>query len=124
MHALKNVGILGKSSAEFLAYLASKYGKDVHEKNKLKIHLESGDIYQENINTKKSLHSFLRAQEDVSKKFVNLGISLSGDFEYYVREVLGRVTNDKMMFIRTAHQTFYFIVLIILGDRLVCRLLQ
>ena len=67
MHALKNVGILGKSSAEFLEYLASKYGKDVHQKNKLKIHLESSDIYQENINTKNSLHSFLQVQEDVSK---------------------------------------------------------
>ena len=66
MHALKNVGILSKSSAEYLEYLASKYGKDVLQKNKFKIHLEGADIYQDNINTKVSLYSSLRAQEDVS----------------------------------------------------------
>ena len=31
-HALKNVGILSKSSAELLEYLALKYGKDVLQK--------------------------------------------------------------------------------------------
>ena len=37
----------------------------------------------------------MRAQEAVSKKFVNLYINLNSDFEYYVREVLDGVTNDK-----------------------------
>ena len=66
-HALKNVGILSKSSIEFLEYLALKYRKDVLQKIKLKIHLESGNILKDNINTKESLYSFLRVQEDVSK---------------------------------------------------------
>ena len=66
-HTLKNVGILSKSSIEFLEYLALKYRKDVLQKIKLKIHLESGNILKDNINTKESLYSFLRVQEDVSK---------------------------------------------------------
>ena len=65
------------------------------KKNKLKIHLERGDFYQDNINTKESLYSILWAQEDVSEKFLNLDIDLSGNFKYYVREVLDRVTDDK-----------------------------
>ena len=67
----KIVSLLSKSSEEFLEYLASKYGRDVLQKNKLKIHLESGEIYWDNINNGESLCNFLRAQEDVSKKFLN-----------------------------------------------------
>ena len=49
--ARKNVGVLSKGNEEFLEYLASKYGSDVLQKDKLKIHLGSGEIYQDNINT-------------------------------------------------------------------------
>ena len=68
IQARKNVGVLSKGNEEFLEYLASKYGRDVLQKNKFKIHLESGEIYQDNINTGESLYNFLRVQEDVSKK--------------------------------------------------------
>ena len=54
----------------------------------------SSEIYQGNINAGESLY-FLRAQEGVSKKFLNLDIKLSGDLEYYVREILDGVTDDK-----------------------------
>ena len=64
------------------------------KKNKLKIHLDSSEIYQDNINTVKSLYNFLRAQENVSKKFQNLDINLSCDLEYYI-EILDGVTDDK-----------------------------
>ena len=57
--------------------------------------MKSGKIYQDNINTGESLYNFLRAQEDVSKKFLNLNINLSGDLEYYIREILDGVTDDK-----------------------------
>ena len=88
--ARKNVGVQSKGNKEFLEYLASKYGRDV-----LKIHLESGEIYQNNINTGESLYNFLRAQEDVSKRFLNLDINLSGDLEYIIREILDGVTDVK-----------------------------
>ena len=85
IQARKNVGVLGKGNEEYLEYLASKYGRDVLQKNKLKIHLESGEIYQDNINTGESLYNFLRAEEDVSKKFLSLDINLSCDLEYDIR---------------------------------------
>ena len=93
--AHKKVGILSKGNEEFLEYLASKYGRDVLQKNKLKIRLESGEIYQDNINTSEGLYNFLRAQENVSKKILNLDINLSGDLEYYIKEILDGVTVDK-----------------------------
>ena len=92
----KIVCLLSKSSEEFLEYLASKYGRDVLQKNKLKLHLESGEIYWDNINNGESLCNFLRAQEDVSKKFLNLDINFSGNLEYYIREILDGVLDDKI----------------------------
>ena len=47
--------------------------------------MESVEIYQDNINAGESLYNFSRAQEDVSKTFLNLDINLSGDLEYYKR---------------------------------------
>ena len=47
--ARKNAGVLSKGNKEFLEYLTSKYKRDILQKNKLKIHLESGEIYQNNI---------------------------------------------------------------------------
>ena len=94
-HARKNVGILNKGNEAFLKYLASKYGRDILQKNKLKIHLESVEIYLSNINTGENIYNFSRALEDVSKKCLNLDIKLTGDLEYYVREILDGVTDDK-----------------------------
>ena len=97
-YACKNVGIVNKGNKVFLEYLTSKKGRDVLQKNKLKIHLESGEIYLDNINTGESIYNFLRAQEDVSKKFLNLDINLTSNLEYYIREILDGVTDDKMTF--------------------------
>ena len=64
-----------------------------------------------------------QAQEDVSKMFMNLDINLSNDFEYYVREVLDGVTIDKYdVHTNTTSISFFFIVLIILDNCLVCQL--
>ena len=57
--------------------------------------MESGEIHQDNIDTDESLYNFLRAQEDVSKTFLNLARNLSGDLEYYLREIVDGVTDDK-----------------------------
>ena len=38
---------------------------------------------------------FLRAQKHVSKKFLNLDINLSGNLEYYIREILDGATDKK-----------------------------
>ena len=65
-HVRKKVGILSKGNKEFLEYFASKYGRDILQKNKL-----------------------------FKIKFLNLDINLTGDLEYYIRETLDGVTSDK-----------------------------
>ena len=78
--ARKNLGVLSKGNEEFFRVSYVKIWKTPSsKKRKIKIHLESGEIYQDNINTGENFYNFLRAQEDVSKKFLNLDINLSGD---------------------------------------------
>ena len=55
----KNIGNLSKASLEFLEYLSSDYGKELLHKNKLKVYLESGKIFHENVNTGENLYNFL-----------------------------------------------------------------
>ena len=108
-HARKKVGVLNKGNKKFWEYLTSNYGRDVLQKNKLKIPLDSSEIYQDNINTVKSLYNFLRAEENVSKKFRNLDINLSCDLEYYIREILDGVTDDKFdVHLNTASKFLFY----------------
>ena len=72
--------------------------------------MESGEIYQDNINTSESLSNFLRAQEDVCKKFLNLDINLSGDLEYYIREILDGVSRWQ---IRRSHKQYIKIFILL-----------
>ena len=81
----KNIGNLSKASLEFLEYLSSDYGKELLQKNKLKIHVESGEIFHDNVNTGKNFYNFFSNQDDKTKKFINLNLNLSIDLEYYVR---------------------------------------
>ena len=70
--------------------------------------MESGEIYQDNINAGESLYNFSKAQEDVSKKFLNLDINLSGDLEYYIRKILDRVTDEKFNVHINSTSKFFF----------------
>ena len=63
----KNIGNLSKASFEFLEYLSSDYGKELLQKNKLKIHVESGEIFHDNVNTGKNFYNFFSNQDDKTK---------------------------------------------------------
>ena len=69
---MKNVGVFSKSREEFIDCPASEYSNIALMKNKLKFHLETGKIYQDNINT-------------YLKKFIRRDMNLNDDFESYVR---------------------------------------
>ena len=68
----KNIGNFSKASLEFLQYLSSDYGKELLQRNKFKIHVESGEIFHDNINTGKSFYNIFSDQEDETKKVVEL----------------------------------------------------
>ena len=59
--------------------------RNFFKKNKLKVHVESWEIFHDNVNTGENVYNFFSNQEDETKKFINLNLNLSGDLEYYVR---------------------------------------
>ena len=61
-NATKNIGVLNDSNKKFISYLTSKYGDFVLSKNKIKIHLESGQIFHDNNITNESFYDFLNNQ--------------------------------------------------------------
>ena len=67
--AKQYVGVLNDTNEVFLDYLSSKYGSQVLKRNKMKIYIESGQIFINNRVTGESLYNFLREQQDLTKKF-------------------------------------------------------
>ena len=64
--AIKRFGHLNASNCAFLNHLSLSSGQDLLQRNKIKIHLESGDIFINDNNSKESIY-FLSAQEDNAK---------------------------------------------------------
>ena len=49
-HAIKKVSLLHENNKNFLDYLSSDLGREVLSKNKMKTHLDSGNMYYNDLN--------------------------------------------------------------------------
>ena len=107
-NAVQNVGELSKSNDEFLKYISSNFGKFVLVKNKMKIHLKTGNIFIEDKSTGESLYTFLKNQEDYRKKDLIIDIPIENDFNKYVREILENVVDDDYDLQTNATSKFLF----------------
>ena len=105
---LKNIGNLSKASLEFLEYLSSDHGKYLLQKNKLKIHVEIGESFHDNVNIGENFCNLFSDQEDETKKIIDLNLNLSGDLEYCVREILSGTTDDRFELRKNATAKFLF----------------
>ena len=94
--AKQHVRVLNDSNKVFLNYISSKYGSRVLKRNKVKIHIESGQIFINNQITGESPYDFLHAQQDLTKKILKVNVAIIDDFDYYVKEVLANITDDKI----------------------------
>ena len=84
---LKRFGHLNTSNHAFLNYLNSPSWQDLLQRNEIKIHLESGDIFINHNDSKESIYYFLLAQEDNTK--------LSMEIEYTGLQDLAIIIDDK-----------------------------
>ena len=50
---------LSTSNLEFLDFIQSELGEQILQNNKLKIHIDTGNIYYDNKDTNKSIFSFV-----------------------------------------------------------------
>ena len=107
-NAVQNVGELSKSNDEFLKYISSNFGKFLLVKNKMKIHLKTGNIFIEDKSTGESLYTFLKNQEDYRKKDLIIDIPIENDFNKYVREILENVVDDDYDLQTNATSKFLF----------------
>ena len=55
--------------------------------NKLKAHVESGNIYHNNTDTNESIYSFFEAQEDKTKKWIDFEVILPDDYNDYFMNI-------------------------------------
>ena len=89
----QRVGILSEESKAFLNYLTIN-GRRILAENKIKIHIESGFFFINNIVTEESIYDFLAVQEDDTKKSLRLNINIDGDLDYYLREIISYTRDD------------------------------
>ena len=92
--AVSYIGELNQSNRVFLEYLSSNFGARLLTKNKLKIHLESGQFFHNNIITNESIYDFLLKQQDETKKELYPEVLVGNDFEFYVNELLTNVQDN------------------------------
>ena len=92
--AASYIGELNPSNRVFLEYLSSHFGERLLTKNKLKIHLESGQFFHNNIITNESIYDFLLKQQDETKRELYPEVLVGNDFEFYVNELLTNVQDN------------------------------
>ena len=86
---------LNKSNKVFLDYLTSDYAREVLEKNKIKIHFDTGNICIGNTNLEEGSYDFLLAQQNETKTLWDYKINFTGDFDSYINEIINPITDDK-----------------------------
>ena len=76
---------LSEDNNEFVSFLFSDMGQNIMTNNSLSIHMETGDIFYNDFNTKESFYNFLLAQQDELKQFIPKRIFYHYSFEKYTR---------------------------------------
>ena len=81
------------------------------QNNKLKIHIGSGNIYYGNTDTNESIYSFLQAQEDETKKFIDFEFIYDDTYQNYFDEFLLKLNlknNDRLDVLTNKNSKFLF----------------
>ena len=66
----QEIGI-DQDSSEFLDCLQDEIWENLMQRNKITIHVETGNIYYDNINTAEIIYTFFAAQQDQTKKLMS-----------------------------------------------------
>ena len=65
------------------------------QRNKLSIHIETGNIYYDNIDTGESIYSFFMAQQDHTKKLMFEEFQFFDSYEDYIMNYLTQIESEK-----------------------------
>ena len=84
---IRNFG-LTSDNLEFLDFIQSDYCKEIFERNNLKIHIETGNIYHENTDTNKSVFQFFKNQQNSSKGNIKFDFIYDRNYNNYFRWII------------------------------------
>ena len=68
---------------KFLEFLQSHFYQETFIENKLEIHIETGNIFFNNLDTNESIYSFFQQQENQSKAKINFESRFTDSYEDY-----------------------------------------
>ena len=83
----------------FINFLLTNISMELMRKNKIKIHISSGDIYIDNVNTNESIYDFLTVQENENYVLIDKEFIFDGTLNTYYNTYLSNalVTEDDFM---------------------------
>ena len=85
----------GVDPLEFLDFLQSKVCKKILEDNKLKIHVETGNIYYDNNDTNESIHNFILAQANPVSGEIDHTFTFDRDYVTYFQWLTDAFSESK-----------------------------
>ena len=74
---------LSTSNIEFLDFIQSELGEQILQNNKLKIHIDTGNIYYDNKDTNKSIFSFVLNQQSPIHGIINYDLMYNRSYKNY-----------------------------------------
>ena len=87
--------VISTCSNNFLDFFQLDICADLMTVNKLKIHIEIGNIYHNNTDTNESIYDFFKNQEDKTKKRIAFEFILSDDYEDYFMKYLVNIKDGE-----------------------------
>ena len=88
--AFMNRFVLTTENKKFVEFLQSEYCKKILEKNNLKIHVETGNIYYNDRDTNEAIFQFIQNQQNITKGLIRRDFRFSGDFKQYFKWILNQ----------------------------------
>ena len=70
-----------KETMFFTEFLATNFGSCIMKENNSSIHIDTGDLYYNGVNTGESIYDFVLSRKNFSKKLLNAKLYYDGTFE-------------------------------------------
>ena len=101
----------GADTVDFLNFLQSNVCKKILEDNKLKIHIETGNIYYDNNDTNESIHNFILAQANPISSEIDHSFTFNRDYTTYfqwITDAFNESTKNKLDIFTNKNSKFLF----------------
>ena len=101
----------GADTVDFLNFLQSNVCKKILEDNKLKIHIETGNIYYDNNDTNESIHNFILAQANPISGEIDHSFTFDRDYTTYfqwITDAFNESTKNKLDIFTNKNSKFLF----------------